>query len=79
MALAMADMAIYSHKGEECLLAHETSNEIRRKLRDEFGLNLDRFGERARELFTSIYAERKKKHDEEAERSKQIQELLGDS
>jgi hypothetical protein len=78
MALAMADMAIYSHEGEECLLSHEASCEIRRRLVEQFKLNLDKFSEEAREVFDKIYAERKAKSDAEKERAKQVEELLSE-
>src|SRR5512135_2558303 len=79
LALAMADMAIYSHEGEECLLSHESSNEIRRKLVQGFGMNLDNLQERARALFDSIYQERKKKHDEERRRMREIEAILDEA
>jgi hypothetical protein len=79
MALAMADMAIYSHKGREALLSHLSSNEIRRRLSQEFGLNLDRFQDRAREIFDAIYDECKKKDDEERARMREIEAILDEA
>ena len=79
MALAMADMAIYSHKGEQCILSHDSSNEIRRRLVQEFGLNLDNLQGHAQELFDSIYEECKQKHDAERERMRIIEEILDEA